>query len=218
MVIDEAYGLTETGLVIVSPPAGQIKLGSVGQPAPGVALSVRGESGTTCRPAMKGACGSGPERPLSAIGLSRTRRRLYSATGGLIPGISCQADDEGYYYFCGRRKQIIVHDGSNICPQEVEDALLEHPGLQCAAVVGIHDPVHGENVRAYITLQPGAPRPRRQELVQFARARVGYKAPEEIVILEEMPRTADGKVDRTAVKRMAEVALTRDRGRAVAPL
>jgi long-chain acyl-CoA synthetase len=75
-------------------------------------------------------------------------------------------------------------------------------------VIGIHDPVHGENVRAYITLQEGAERPRRQELIQFARARVGYKAPEEIVVLDEMPRTADGKVDRTAVKQTAEATLT----------
>lgn len=218
MVIDEAYGLTETGLVTVSPPAGQIKLGSVGQPAPGVALSVRGESGDDLPPGDEGRLWIRTGAATVGYWSEPDATQALFRDGWLDSGDLMQADDEGYYYFCGRRKQIIVHDGSNICPQEVEDALLEHPGLQCAAVVGIHDPVHGENVRAYITLQPGAPRPRRQELVQFARARVGYKAPEEIVILEEMPRTADGKVDRTAVKRMAEAALTRDRGRAVAPL
>ena len=76
-------------------------------------------------------------------------------------------------------------------------------------MVGIHDLVHGENVRAYVTLVDGAGRVSSQELIQFARARVGYKAPEEIVFLEEMPRTATGKLDRTGLKRMAESNLAR---------
>ena len=120
-----------------------------------------------------------------------------------------RADDEGYFSFCGRKKQIIVHDGSNICPQEVEGALLEHPSVASAGVIGIHDLVHGENVRAYISLQPGTEQPTSQELIQFARARVGYKAPEEIVVLSEMPFTATGKLDRTHLKRMAEANLAR---------
>ena len=74
-----------------------------------------------------------------------------------------RVDDGGYFFFCGRKKQIIVHDGSNICPQEVEGALLEHPSLTSAGVIGIHDLVHGENVRAYITLneRDRAPEPAR---------------------------------------------------------
>jgi acyl-coenzyme A synthetase/AMP-(fatty) acid ligase len=71
-------------------------------------------------------------------------------------------------------------------------------------VIGIHDPVHGENVRAYVTITEGTERPTSQELIRFARARVGYKAPEEIVVLDEMPHTVTGKLDRTRLKRMAE--------------
>jgi acyl-coenzyme A synthetase/AMP-(fatty) acid ligase len=93
-------------------------------------------------------------------------------------------------------------------PQEVEDALLAHPSVASAGVIGIHDLVHGENVRAYITLTEGTERPASQELIQFARARVGYKAPEEIVVLDQMPLTATGKLDRTRLKRMAEANLT----------
>ena len=124
-----------------------------------------------------------------------------------------RADDEGYFYFCGRKKQIIVHDGSNICPQEVEGVLLDHPSVASAGVIGIHDLVHGENVRAYITLAEGTERPASHELIQFARARVGYKAPEEIVVLDEMPLTATGKLDRTYLKRMAEANLARGANR-----
>jgi long-chain acyl-CoA synthetase len=64
-------------------------------------------------------------------------------------------------------------------------------------------------VRACITLREDADHPTRQELIRFARARVGYKAPEEIVVLDEMPRTATGKVDRTGLKRLAEAGLAR---------
>ena len=74
---------------------------------------------------------------------------------------------------------------------------------------GIHDLVHGENVRAYITLADKTEPPTSQELIQFARARVGYKAPEEIVVLDQMPLTATGKLDRTYLKRMAEANLAR---------
>jgi long-chain acyl-CoA synthetase len=115
-----------------------------------------------------------------------------------------RTDEDRYLWFCGRKKQIIVHDGSNICPQEVEEALLEHDAVQDAGVVGIHDLVQGENVRAYITLKKRATRPTSQELIRFARARVGYKAPEEIVVLDDMPLNATGKVDRVILKRMAE--------------
>ena len=99
---------------------------------------------------------------------------------------------------------MIVHDGSNISPLEVEGALLEHPAVALAGVVGVHDVVHGETVRAYVTLEPGAERPGSGDLIVFARERVGYKAPEEIVVLEEMPLNPTGKIDRAGLKRMAE--------------
>ena len=114
---------------------------------------------------------------------------------------------QNYLWFRGRKKQIIIHDGSNICPQEVEDSLLEHPAVASAGVIGIHDLVHGENVRAYITLRPDVARPTTAELIQFSRARVGYKAPDEIIVLDEMPMNAVGKVDRVALKELAGGAM-----------
>ena len=114
-----------------------------------------------------------------------------------------KADAGDYLWFRGRKKQIIIHDGSNICPQEVEESLLELPAVESAGVIGIHNLVHGENVRAYITLRPGAKQPTIAELIQFSKARVGYKAPDEIIVLDEMPTTPVGKVDRVALKRLA---------------
>jgi acyl-coenzyme A synthetase/AMP-(fatty) acid ligase len=72
-----------------------------------------------------------------------------------------------------------------------------------AGVVGVQSLRHGENVRAYVTLTPDVGAPTMQELVQFARARVGYKSPEEIIVLDTMPLNATGKIDRVTLERMA---------------
>jgi acyl-coenzyme A synthetase/AMP-(fatty) acid ligase len=207
LVIDEAYGMTEVGLATVSPPSGRIKLGSVGQVVPAVSLSIRNDDGGELAAGTEGRLWI--KTPGATVGYWDDPGATEAAfsNGWLDSGDVMRVDDEGYFFFCGRKKQIIVHDGSNICPQEVEGALLEHPAVTSAGVIGIHDLVHGENVRAYITLTEGTDRPASQELIQFARARVGYKAPEEIIILDEMPLTATGKLNRTHLKHMAAANL-----------
>jgi long-chain acyl-CoA synthetase len=202
--IDEAYGTTEMGLMAVSPPSGLIKLGSVGQPAPGVELAIRTEDGADMPAGGEGRLWAAS--PAATVGYWDDPQATADAfrEGWLDTGDVMRADDAGYFYFCGRRKQIIVHDGSNICPQEIEAVLIEHPAVQSVGVVGIHDEVHGENVRAYVTFDPATDPPTAQELIQFARNEVGYKAPEEIVTLDEFPLTATGKVDRALLLRMAE--------------
>jgi long-chain acyl-CoA synthetase len=124
--------------------------------------------------------------------------------GWLDTGDLVATDTENYLWFHGRKKQIIIHDGSNICPQEVEESLLEHSAVALAGVIGVHDSVHGENVRAYVTLRPDVQRPTVAELIQFSKARVGYKAPDEIIVLDELPTSAVGKVDRVALKQLAD--------------
>ena len=126
------------------------------------------------------------------------------ADGWLDSGDLARADEDGYLWFFGRKKQIIVHDGSNISPFEVEGALLEHPSVGLAGVVGVHDTVHGETVRAYVTLREQAARPSSADVIVFCRDRVGYKAPEEVVFLDKMPLNPTGKIDRVGLKRMAE--------------
>ena len=207
--IDEAYGTTEMGLMAVSPPSGLIKLGSVGQPVPGVDLVIRTEDGADMPVGGEGRLWA--LSPAATVGYWDNPKATEAAfrDGWLDTGDVMRADDAGYLYFCGRKKQIIVHDGSNICPQEIEGVLIEHPAVRNVGVIGIHDEVHGENVRAYVEFQPDADPPTAQELIHFARARVGYKAPEEIVALEEFPLTATGKVDRSLLLRMAEAGAHR---------
>jgi long-chain acyl-CoA synthetase len=212
-VIDEAYGLTETGLVTVSPPSGKIKLGSVGQVVPGVSLSVQNDAGQPLSAGEEGRLWIKAAAATVGYWDDPNATKAAFRDGWLDSGDVMRTDEDGYFFFCGRKKQIIVHDGSNICPQEVEGALLEHPSVESAGVIGIHDPVHGENVRAYITLKNGVERPTSQELIRFARAKVGYKAPEEVIVLDEMPRTANGKCDRTTLAHLAEAKLNRTAGR-----
>jgi acyl-coenzyme A synthetase/AMP-(fatty) acid ligase len=205
--IEELYGMTETGTSTYNPSGPRNRAGSIGQVAPGFMAEVRDDTnaevpaGTTGRLWMKS--------PSNMIGYwNRPDATAETIVDGwLDTGDLVSADAENYFWFRGRKKQIIIHDGSNICPQEVEDSLLEHPAVASAGVIGIHNLVHGENVRAYITLRPDAPRPTIAELVQFSKQRVGYKAPDEIIVLEEMPTTAVGKVDRVALKALAETAV-----------
>jgi long-chain acyl-CoA synthetase len=204
LLIDEGYGMTEVGLATLNPPRGPIKQGSIGRPVGGFAICVRDDERCECG---KGTVGRVWIRTRSqTIGYwdnpDATAEILRD--GWLDSGDLAHADEDGYLWFFGRKKQIIVHDGSNISPGEVEEALAEHPAVELVGVVGIHDEVHGENVRAYVTVKEGVARPSAHDLIEFARERIGYKAPEEVVFLEEMPVNATGKLDRVGLKAMAE--------------
>lgn len=201
--IDEGYGMTETGVSALSPPSA-IKPGSVGRPLPGFSFSIRDEEGNEMAPGAEGRVWVRSRSCTVGYWNKPEATREAMNDGWLDTGDLMRVDEEGYLWFCGRKKQIIVHDGSNICPQEVEEALLEHTALSGAAVVGVHDLLHGEDVRAYVSFREDAKRPTAQELIQFARARVGYKAPEEIVVLDEIPMTPTAKIDRVRLKAMAE--------------
>ena len=201
--IHEGYGMTEMCPISMNAPRGLNKLGSVGTVAHGCEITIQDEAGLAVPPGVEGRLWA--KAPYKMIGYWGNRQATEEVTrdGWLDTGDLMKSDEEGYLWFCGRKKQVIIHDGSNICPQEVEEALLGHHAVEIAGVVGVRHLVHGENVRAYITLKEGAERPTSQELIQFARLRVGYKAPEEIVFLTEMPLNATGKVDRVSLKEMA---------------
>jgi long-chain acyl-CoA synthetase len=207
--IEELYGMTETGTSTINPPAGDNRIGSIGQLAPGFTASIRGDDGGEVPTGTPGRLWI--RSPSNMIGYwNRPDATAETMVDGwLDTGDLVAADEQNYLWFRGRKKQIIVHDGSNICPQEVEDSLLENEAVASVGVVGIHDLIHGENVRAYLVYRPGINRPTTAELIEFSRARVGYKAPDEIIVLDEMPTSAVGKVDRVALKHMADAAVNR---------
>jgi len=202
IAVDEVYGMTEIGVTTVNPPEAP-RHDSVGAIAPGYETSVRDPNGREVAAGEEGRLWV--KFPGNMVGYWNNPEATAEIVvdGWLDTGDVMSIDKDGFFWFRGRQKQIIIHDGSNISPQEIEGALLEHDTVESAGVVGVLDPIHGENVRAYVTLTPGAARPAMQDLIQFARERVGYKAPEEIVVLDDMPLNATGKVDRVTLKKWA---------------
>lgn len=202
--IDEGYGCSEVGLVTLNPPSGRIIPGSVGRALAGVDLSIRDDDGNELGADADGNLWIRAPSLMGGYWNDEAATRAAIRDGWLDSGDRMAADADGYLWFRGRKKQIIVHDGSNIYPQEVEEALEDHPAVALAGVIGIHDLVHGENVRAYVALKPGVAPPPAGELIAFARRQIGYKAPEEIEFLDEIPLNPTGKVDRVTLKAMAE--------------
>ncbi len=203
--IHEGYGMTEIGIAANNPPSGRDKLGSIGLPNPGFVFSIRTDDGAEASAGAEGRVFISAPSAFLGYWHDETATQEVFRDGWLDTGDVMRADADGYIWFCGRKKQIIVHDGSNISPQEVEDALLQHPAVEAVGVVGVRDLLHGETVRAFVELKQDAAPAEPQELIVFARARarVGYKAPEDVVILDRMPLNPTGKVDRAALKRLA---------------
>ena len=200
--INAVYGMTEIGIPGVN-PIGRNRIGSAGKLTPGMQASIRDQYGKELPLGEEGSLWIKFSGKMAGYWNNPEATGEAVIDGWLDTGDVMFADEDDYLWFRGRKKQIIVHDGSNICPQEVEAILLEHDAIAEAGVVGVVDRLHGENIRAYVTLISGSTRPASQTLIQFARRRIGYKAPEEIFILDEMPLNAVGKVDRTTLKRMA---------------
>jgi long-chain acyl-CoA synthetase len=202
--IVEGYGMTEVGLATLNPPSGEIRQGSIGRPISGFSIALRNPEGEPIEADEVGRIWIRSPTRMAGYWQAPESTEEVVIGGWLDSGDLARADEDGYLWFFGRKKQVIVHDGSNISPYEVEGALVEHPAVALAGAVGVHDEVHGENVRAYVTLSEGAEPPSRADLIVFCRERIGYKAPEEIVFLDEMPLNPTGKVDRVGLKRMAE--------------
>ncbi len=197
--LQEVYGLTESVPLIIN-ARDAIRPGSMGRAL--AELRIVDPSG---RDLPEGDTGELIARsPNNCIGYwndpAATAELLRD--GWLYTGDLAERDADGYYWFRGRLKQIIIRAGSNISPQEVEEVLYQHPAVFEAGVAGKPDPVYGETVAAFVSLRPGA-QADEAELREFARQRLAdYKTPETVVILPELPKGLTGKVLRRALKEM----------------
>ena len=121
--------------------------------------------------------------------------------GWLHTGDVGYLDEEGYLFIVDRKKDVIIRGGFNVYPRDVEDALLEHPSVTGAGVVGRADDRHGEEVVAFVSLSRRRTRSAADDLVEWARRQIGgYKYPREVQIIDAMPLTAVGKLDRKALR------------------
>jgi long-chain acyl-CoA synthetase len=118
----------------------------------------------------------------------------------LRTGDLCRRDPEGYYWFEGRSKEIIVRGGINISPQEVEEAIYDHPAVLEAGVIGTPDLMCGARVIAFVSLRSGAVAAE-QELKEHASRRLAdHKVPDSIFFLNSLPTGPTGKIQRRALK------------------
>jgi len=123
--------------------------------------------------------------------------------GWLHTGDMGYLDGDGYLFIVDRKKDLIIRGGFNVFPRDVEDAMLEHPGVVAVGVVGRPDEAHGEEIVAFVQARSGAELDE-GELVGYARKRLGgYKYPRDIRIVSQVPLTTVGKVDRKALRRLA---------------
>ncbi|MEM6463129.1 MAG: class I adenylate-forming enzyme family protein [Pseudomonadota bacterium] len=212
LAIRETYGLTEATDCLVDPPDQPVRPGSVGVLSPGYRACLVDDKGKEVPVGTDGNLLLSGDPVSPGYWQDPDANAAAFVDGWFKTGDVMQVDGDGYFWFRGRKKQIIVHDGSNIAPQEIEEAVMAHSAIQLAGVVGVHDAVHGENVWAYVSLRDGAKRPTAQDIIDCARKTVGYKAPEVIIFVDEMPINATGKVDRLALKQLAAKRVTADHG------
>jgi long-chain acyl-CoA synthetase len=189
----EGYGLTETAGLVSSTPPGGARLGSVGKPASGVEVRIDGdgEVGEICVRSRSVMLGYWQSPELS----DETIRDGWLHTGDLG-----YLDGDGYLYVVDRKKDLIIRGGFNVFPRDVEEALLEHPAVAAAGVVGRADEAHGEEVVAFVELRSGE-EVAEDELVAWSKDRIGgYKYPREAHIVPSLPLTPVGKIDRKALR------------------
>ncbi|MEI7465553.1 MAG: acetate--CoA ligase [Burkholderiales bacterium] len=215
----QAFGLpfhdnwwqTETGGIMISNYAAMdIKPGSMGKPLPGITAGiVRGTEGghveAISEPGVDGELALRTPWPSMMRGYlgEDERYRLCFADGWYLTGDLAHVDADGYFWFVGRADDVIKSAGHLIGPFEVESALLEHPAVAEAGVIGVPDPTVGEMVKAFVALKPGvAPSEAlNRELLGHARKRLGAAvAPKVIAFRANLPKTRSGKIMRRLLK------------------
>ena len=199
--IQEGYGLTEASPVVSGHRlSGVRKLGSVGQPIPGVEVAILDDAD---RPQPTGELGEVCVRgPNVMQGYYRLHQETAEAlrNGWLHTGDMGRLDADGFLYIVERKKDLIIRGGFNVYPREVEEVLYAHPAVAEAAVVGMRDPMLGEEVLAFVVLKAGVTADA-SALIAFCQARLAkYKCPKQVRFLDAMPKTPIGKILRKELR------------------
>ena len=202
---------TETGGIMISNYLSMdVKPGSMGRPLPGITAGIvehleGGAVREITKPMAMGELALRPGWPsmMRAYLNEEQRYRKCFVDGWYLTGDLAMRDSEGYYWFVGRSDDVIKSAGHRIGPFEVESALMEHPAVAEAAVIGIPDPAAGEVVKAYVALKGGfePSEALRKELLGHARKRLGPAvAPKDIAFRQNLPKTRSGKIMRRLLK------------------
>ena len=192
----EVYGSTELGVNTVLRPEHQLaKPGSCGKPAPGVEITLFDESGNiVTKPNVEGELYVRSANMFSTYHKAHDKFLADQKQGVQTVGDIAYFDEDGFYYICDRKKDMIISGGVNIYPAEIEAALETHPDINDVAVFGIPDEEWGEAVHAIVVVRPGMSLSKDQ-IAAFAREHLaGYKVPRSYSFMTEIPRTGSGKI------------------------
>jgi fatty-acyl-CoA synthase/long-chain acyl-CoA synthetase len=194
----EVYGSTELGVNCVLEPRDQLrKPGSCGRPAPGVEIRLLDTGGNEVTGTGPGHAGELYVSSAAVFNEYYKQPESYRAAmrGDFhTVGDIAYRDEEGYYYICDRKNDMIISGGMNIYPAEIEAALEQHPGIFDVAVFGIPSEQWGEQVHAAVVPAPGAS-PSEADVISYAHENLaGYKCPRSVSFLAELPRTGSGKL------------------------
>jgi acyl-CoA synthetase (AMP-forming)/AMP-acid ligase II len=199
-----AYGLTETSstIAVLTPEdhraalgaadeAALRRLGSVGQPVPGIEVEIRAEDGTVV---ATGQTGELFVRGEQVSGKYTDIGSVLDEHGWFPTKDVASLDEEGYLFIGGRSDDTIIRGGENIAPAEIEDVLVEHPHVRDCAVVGADDPQWGQIIVAVVVPRPDT-EPDAEDLRAHVRSQLrGSRTPDRVVFRDELPTNATGKV------------------------
>jgi len=207
LTIYEGYGQTETVLCIGTFPGMTPKFGSMGKPSPGWVIELHDDSGKPVGLHEEGriAIKTDP-RPAGMfceyLGNEEENAKSF-VNGWYYTGDKAYKDEDGYFWFIGRDDDVIKASGYRIGPFEVESALLEHPAVHEAAVIGSPDDIRGLIVKAFIILKPGfAPSDKLVREIQtyVKKVTAPYKYPRVIEFVDSLPKTISGKIKRNELR------------------
>jgi long-chain acyl-CoA synthetase len=198
--VREGYGCTETTALIAAQPVDDRRLGSVGKPVGGIEVRIAGPDGAALSAGQDGEiCVRGP---LVMSGYWNAPEATAQAVrdGWFHTGDIGHLDEEGWLYVVDRLKDLIIRNGFNVYPRDVEDVLLAHPEVTAAAVVGRPEPKVGEEVVAFVSVAPGSALTP-DTLVEYAKQHISAaKYPREVRIVDAIPLTSVLKTDRKALR------------------
>lgn len=201
----DGIGATEMLHIFIAADEDEIRPGATGKPVPGYEAKVIDASGnevprgTPGRLAVRG--------PIGCRYLADERQAVYVENGWNVTGDTYIEDEDGYFWFQARNDDMIVSSGYNIAGPEVEAALLAHPAVAEAGVVGAPDPDRGRIVRAYVVLAEGhePDAPLAKDLQEHVKRELApYKYPRSVIFVDALPKTETGKLQRFALRRQAE--------------
>ena len=216
--VAEGYGCTESAAIISTSPVGQARPGSVGKPAPGVTLRIERPDGSGAGPGEDGEVCVRGAMVMTGYWHAEPETAHTLRGGWLHTGDVGRLDADGYLYIVDRIKDLIIRGGYNIYPRDLEDAMVTHPDVVAAAVVGRPDATYGEEAVAFVQLRPGAT-VTEADLVAYGKQRLSaVKYPREVRIIDEVPLTSVFKTDRKKLRALlAQDSAEADAPRAATP-